>query len=552
MKRYGGGFSRANVPHAGAGRCLAGAAVALALTGVVSLPAALAASSTAPGQLYAFGNNYDGGLGTSTNETTLVPNPLASLVALPPASGSVTAVAAGGLFNLVLTSSGQLYAFGDNYYGQLGNSANNETSPSVNPTPTLVVLPGAAGTVTAIGAGLHHSLVGTSTGQLYAFGENYYGQLGSAANEESNKANPTPTLVVLPGASGGIAQVAAGEGFSLALTSTGQLYAFGDNEYGQLGSTASLEPDATPTLVTLPGAAGRVIAIAAGLDHSLALTSTGQLYAFGENRYGQLGNAMNEKTSEPNATPSLVTLPGASGRIVQIAASGWDSFALTSAGELYAFGENDFGQLGNTTNNKNDEEPDPTPTRVGFPDGATAATVSNGPWGFQTLVPTELAVATATTMTTATTTTTTTRLRQAPPTISAVSESRTRWREGDRLAQISGRRRKRLPPIGTAFSFSLNQASAVTFRFTQTKTGHRVGRHCVAKRRTNARHKGCTRVATAGTLPFTGHSGTNQVAFQGRLSSSKRLKPGRYTLIIEATDAAGRAAPARLTFTIVR
>jgi hypothetical protein len=71
----------------------------------------------------------------------------------------------------------------------------------------------------------------------------------------------------------------------------------------------------------------------------------------------------------------------------------------------------------------------------------------------------------------------------------------------------------------------------------------------VAQTSENRRKRACTRTLTRGTLSFSGHSGLNQVLFQGRLSRSKKLKPGRYTLIITATNSAGNTT-ARLTFTI--
>jgi hypothetical protein len=116
-----------------------------------------------------------------------------------------------------------------------------------------------------------------------------------------------------------------------------------------------------------------------------------------------------------------------------------------------------------------------------------------------------------------------------PPVVQDVHQSTTRWREGKRLASIS----RAKPPIGTTFTFSLNEQAAVTFSFTQrVRGGH---------------------TATAGTLPFTGHSGTNKVAFQGRISPGKKLKPGRYMLAIVATNSAGvRSAPKSLSFTIVK
>jgi hypothetical protein len=109
-----------------------------------------------------------------------------------------------------------------------------------------------------------------------------------------------------------------------------------------------------------------------------------------------------------------------------------------------------------------------------------------------------------------------------------VRQSTTRWRQGNRLATVS----RAKTPIGTTFSFSLNDQAAVTFSFTRRVSG---------------------RTVTAGRLTFTGHDGTNKVAFQGRVSPKKKLKPGRYTLVITATDPAGaRSAPKSLSFTILR
>jgi hypothetical protein len=137
------------------------------------------------------------------------------------------------------------------------------------------------------------------------------------------------------------------------------------------------------------------------------------------------------------------------------------------------------------------------------------------------------------------------------PAITGAGQSHTRWREGSKLVQIS--RKKRKPPVGTTFSFSLNEPASVSFAFTQRLAGRRVGHRCVAKNRRNARRRSCALTVTAGVLSFPGHTGTNKVAFQGRVSRSQKLKPGRYTLVISATNAAGvRATPVSLSFTIVK
>jgi hypothetical protein len=137
-----------------------------------------------------------------------------------------------------------------------------------------------------------------------------------------------------------------------------------------------------------------------------------------------------------------------------------------------------------------------------------------------------------------------------PPTITAVSQSVATWREGDKLAEFSTTGTK--PLVGTAFSLVLDEQATVSFSFTQRVTGDKVGRECVAKSRKNAKRAACAYSVTVGTLSFTGHSGVNKVGFQGRISRSKKLKPGRYTLIITSTSAAGlHSTPVSLSFTIV-
>ena len=175
------------------------------------------------------------GLGvTPAGGTTQTP----TAVALPGQIGTVTQVAAGASFSLVLTTSGQVYAFGSNFYGQLGNSTNNGTNMP-NPAPTIVTLPGQVGTAVQVSAGQGHSLVLTSSGQVYAFGQNTYGALGSTTNNTTGNATPTPVPVTLPGLIGQVAPLAAGGYHSLALTTSGQLYAFGWNLQGQLGTRAT-------------------------------------------------------------------------------------------------------------------------------------------------------------------------------------------------------------------------------------------------------------------------------------------------------------------------
>jgi len=136
------------------------------------------------------------------------------------------------------------------------------------------------------------------------------------------------------------------------------------------------------------------------------------------------------------------------------------------------------------------------------------------------------------------------------PSITALTQSASKWREGKKLAQISRKRKK--PPIGTTFSFRLNEQATVSFTFEQRLPGQKIGHRCVARTKKNGHRKACKRTVTEGTLSFTGHRGTDKVVFQGRISHSKKLKPGRYRLSIIATSATGvHSAPVSLSFTIV-
>ncbi len=136
----------------------------------------------------------------------------------------------------------------------------------------------------------------------------------------------------------------------------------------------------------------------------------------------------------------------------------------------------------------------------------------------------------------------------SPPSVQNARQSATRWREGNQLARIS----RAKTPTGTTFSFSLNEQATVSFSFTQLLGGPRVAHGCLAKTHENVRHTICN-TAAARTLSFTGHSGTNDVIFAGRLSHPSKLKPGQYELTITATDSTGqRSTPVSLSFTIVK
>jgi hypothetical protein len=135
----------------------------------------------------------------------------------------------------------------------------------------------------------------------------------------------------------------------------------------------------------------------------------------------------------------------------------------------------------------------------------------------------------------------------AKPTVTGFSESSSRWRRGRSLPQIS-----RVAPVGTTFSFALNEPASVNLTFTQSVSGRRVAGRCVAPSHRNAGRPQCKRPLTVGSFALTGHAGLDSVGFQGRLSRSKTLKPGSYLVKLTARDARRlKVVSPSLSFTIV-
>jgi alpha-tubulin suppressor-like RCC1 family protein len=290
------------------------------------------------GTLASWGLNSSGQLGNGSFINRNVPGVVLQSGAL--AGKTVVALAAGGSHSMALCSDGTLVTWGLNSSGQLGNGANLSRHVPVDITQSGVL---AGKTVVALAAGDDHSLALCSDGVLAAWGSNVEGKLGDGSNTSSN----VPVLVDQSGVFTGriIVDFSAGGSHSLALCSDGTLAAWGRNISGQLGIGSTTDRN-VPTAVTRSGVlAGKtVVALAAGGAHSLALCSDGTLAAWGYGFHGQLGNMSNSDSTVPVLVDQSGILGGKS--VVGFAAGIHHSLAFCSDGNLAAWGHNSHGQLG--------------------------------------------------------------------------------------------------------------------------------------------------------------------------------------------------------------
>lgn len=324
------------------------------------------------GELYAWGVNSYSQLGDGSTTKRTTPIRVTGLRGLAP----VAAIAAGVVHSLAALSNGTVYAWGSNHYGQVGDGTTSQRA-----TATAVVKPAAWNglTVTSVGAGYFHSVALMSDGAVYTWGDNQFGALGDGT--QNQRTTPGPVLKPAAWSGSTVVAIAVGNFHCLALLSNGALYAWGRNNYGQIGDGTTVLQRINATAVVRPAAwtGLNITAIAAGAYHSMALMSDGALYAWGYNDGGTLGDG----TTTGRKTATAVVRPPAWNdlTISAIAAGYFHSMALLSNGALFAWGQNTDGQLGDgTTVQRNNA------TAVVQPalDGLTMAAFAGG--GFHSVV----------------------------------------------------------------------------------------------------------------------------------------------------------------------
>lgn len=326
------------------------------------------------GTVMAWGDNRFGQLGLSSSKSSInAPKPITSLP-------EVAAIATGFRHSLALSADGEVYAWGSNIAGQLGDGTTTSST-----TPQLVPLPDKA---IMIAAGHRFSLAQLNDGRVYAWGANceqspertfadLLQMIGEGATGISyyvdGSADPShareqelcefqgfvfvqsSTPVTIPELNGAI-HLAAGFGHVVALMPDATIRTAGCNAYGQLGRVQlEVTPPQSPERFSGTPESVRATAIAASTRHTLVLDNSGQVWVFGANNAGQLGNPRLPAEGQIDPVPVSGLPP-----IERIAAGHDYSLAIADDGTVYAFGSNISDQLLGLTGTTLILQPTPT------------------------------------------------------------------------------------------------------------------------------------------------------------------------------------------------
>jgi alpha-tubulin suppressor-like RCC1 family protein len=290
------------------------------------------ACAVASGAAYCWGNNQSGQLGNNTRSTSVIPVAVTATGVL--ASKVITAISAGNSGSCAIAS-GAAFCWGDNSSGQLGNGNRVASYVPVAVDSTIAK----TGLTYDVVVGAIHSCALTA-GAANCWGDNSYGQLGNSSFENSNLPVLATTKGVLDGKS--VTDISSGSQHTCVVAG-GAAFCWGYGGNGQLGN-GSGRNFSTPVAVSTSGVlAGKTVtSIAVGNNHTCAIAS-GDAFCWGYNFEGQLGNSSNVISYVPVAVTKSGAL---SGKTITGISVGFSHSCAIASGAVFCWGSNNSGQIG--------------------------------------------------------------------------------------------------------------------------------------------------------------------------------------------------------------
>ncbi|KAL1346180.1 hypothetical protein HN51_019903 [Arachis hypogaea] len=285
------------------------------------------------GEVFTCGDNSSSCCGHSdTSRPISRPRLVESLKGVP-----CKQVAAGLNFTVFLTRQGHVYTCGTNSHGQLGHGDSQD-----RPTPKMIEVLGNADPVVQIAAGPSYILAVTVNGAVYSFGSGANFCLGHG--EQHNEFLPR-AIQKFRRKGIHVVRVSAGDEHAVALDSNGFVYTWGKGYCGALGLGDEIEKT-TPEIVT--GLKNHLaVQVCARKRKTFVLIDSGSVYGFGSMGFGSLGfldRGVYDKILKPRILDTLKTH-----HVSQISTGLYHTVAITSSGRIFGFGDNERAQLGHDT-----------------------------------------------------------------------------------------------------------------------------------------------------------------------------------------------------------
>lgn len=291
------------------------------------------------GTVWAFGFDDEGQLGDGNGGEVGRRNPMTVQAKI----SNATAIAAGKRHSVALRDDGTVWTWGSNYYGQLGHG--EPGWPNKQNVPAQVQ---GVDHVISIAAGSDHTVALRDDGTVWLWGLNDRGQLGNGTGGQQAGEDEEADFSALPVQAQGlvnITAIAAGTGHTIALREDGTVWVWGANWRGQIGD-GTLENDDYRTIPTQIGNLSDVTAIAGGHAHSVVMKKDGSVWAWGLNVDGQLGVGSGWNEDGHRLTPVQTNHIN---NVISIAAGDTHTIVMRDDGTVWAWGNNRAGQVGDGT-----------------------------------------------------------------------------------------------------------------------------------------------------------------------------------------------------------